>query len=140
MDIHRLTDILWMIVITHALGALRMSIKDQIRAINDIEVELIEVPQWGVTLEVRSMSGKSRAVLLKEAAQEDGTLDFETLYPAILVACCYDPSTGDAVFESNDREWINEKSAGPVEKLAQAGMRLSGLAKEAIDEGKEPSS
>ena len=86
------------------------------------------------------MSGRARARLLKQAVQADGTMDFETLYPSILIACCHDPDTGELVFGEEDLAWINEKSAGPVEKLAQIGMRLSGLTQEAVDEGKESSS
>lgn len=118
-----------------------MSIRDTIKSANDIETEIIEIPQWDqVKIEVRSMTGKARAKLLRAAVQPDGSMDFEALYPSVLVACCHDPDTGDLVFTDEDLAWINDKSAGPVEKLAQIGMRLSGLTQEAVDEGKEPSS
>lgn len=106
----------------------------------DVTSEIVHVPEWDVTVAVKSMTGRARARLLKAAAQADGTMDFEALYPAILIACCFDPGTDEPVFTGADANWLNDKSAGPVERLAQVGMRLSGLSKEAVDEGKGSSS
>lgn len=118
-----------------------VSIQDRIKAANDITSEVVEVPEWDqVKIEVRSMTGKERAKLLKRAAQPDGSMDFEALYPSVLVACCYDPDTGEKVFDDEALVWINEKAAGPVEKLAQCGMKLSGLTQDAVNEGKDRSS
>lgn len=118
-----------------------LSIRDTIKSAVDIESEVIEIPQWDqVKIEVRSMSGRARAKLLRQAVQPDGSMDFEALYPSVLIACCHDPDTGELVFSEEDMAWINDKSAGPVEKLAQIGMRLSGLTQEAVNEGKESSS
>ena len=117
------------------------SIKDRIKAANDIDTEVIEIPEWDqVKIEVRSMPGRERAQLLKRATMPDGSMDFEGLYPSVLVACCFDPDSGDKVFDTGDYGWINEKAAGPVERLAQIGMKLSGLTQEAADEGKGSSS
>jgi hypothetical protein len=117
-----------------------MSLRDKICNAQDIEKELVAVPQWDATIEVRSMSAKARARLLKFAVQADGKMDFEKLYPAILIACCYDPESGDPVFTDGDEAMLNSKSAGPVETIAQVGMRMSGLAQGALDEGKDASS
>lgn len=114
-------------------------IRDKVRDAQDITSELIDVAQWDVKVEVRSMNGLARSKILKEAAQADGRMDFEKLYPAIIIACCYDPEEGVPIFEIGDEAMINSKSAGPVEKLAQAGMRLSGLTAEALELGKEAS-
>lgn len=119
---------------------LMASIKETIKAANDIRSEVIEIPEWGqVKIEVRSMSAKARARLLKAAATDDGQVDLEKLYPSILVACCYDPDSGEPIFTPGDEAFLSEKSAGPVEKLAGAGMRLSGLTEEAVEEGKDAS-
>jgi hypothetical protein len=115
------------------------AISDKIRAASDVTSETVVVPEWDVTVSVKSMTGRARARLLKAAAQADGTMDFEALYPAILIACCFDPESGEPVFTDAD-SWINDKSAGPVERLAQVGMRLSGLGAGAEDSGKDSSS
>lgn len=116
------------------------AISDKIRAAQDITSETVRVPEWDVDVTIKSMSGRARARLLKAAAQADGTMDFEALYPAILIACVFDPETGEPAFTDADAGWLNEKSAGPVELLAQCGMKLSGLTREAADSGKGSSS
>ena len=42
-----------------------MSIREQIINAEDIEHEIIEVPVWGVSIEVRSMTGRARTRLIK---------------------------------------------------------------------------
>jgi hypothetical protein len=116
------------------------AISDRIKAADDLTEETVIVPEWDVTVVVKSMTGKARAMLFKRAAQPDGTMDFEALYPAILIGCCFDPESGEPVFTDADAEWLNDKSAGPVERLAQVGMQLSGLQKDAVDAGKAVSS
>lgn len=113
-----------------------MALRDKIKAASDVESEVVDVPQWDVKIEVRNMTGLSRARLLKKATNEDGDIDLESMYPAILVASCYDPDEGTAVFEAEDSSWINDKSAGPIERLAQVALRLSGLDKDSIEAGK----
>lgn len=118
-----------------------VSLRDKIKSTPDASAEVIEVPEWDVKIEVRSMTARTRARMLRECVDPDeGTMDFEKLYPALLVACCYDPDTAEAVFSDADLEWINDKASGPVERLAQSGMRLSGLSREAVDAGKGVSS
>lgn len=118
-----------------------MSMRDKIRSTPDSSAEVVEIPEWDVKIEVRSMTARTRARMLRECVDpEEGTMDFELLYPALLVACSYDPETGEAVFDESDIVWINDKASGPVERLAQAGMRLSGLSREAVDAGKGGSS
>src|SRR5882724_2995348 len=109
-----------------------MSMREKIKSTPDSSAEVIPVPEWDVKIEVRSMTARTRARMLRECVDPDeGTMDFEKLYPALLVACSYDPETGEAVFVEADVEWLNDKASGPVERLAQAGMRLSGLSREA---------
>lgn len=112
------------------------SLRDAIRAADDMVSEKVDVPQWGVVIEVRTMSGKARAAMLKMAMGEDNTLDYELLYPAVLMACCFDPEDGMPIFTDADADWLSEKSAGPIEMLAQVGMRLSGLEDKSVEAGK----
>lgn len=118
-----------------------VSLREKIRSTPDSSAEVVDVPEWDVKIEVRSMTAKVRARMLRECVDpQEGTMDFEKLYPALLVACCFDPEQNEPVFVADDVGWINEKASGPVERLAQAGMRLSGLSREAVDAGKGDSS
>ena len=109
----------------------KLSLRDRIASAEDIDVETIEVPRWGVTLEVRGMTGKSRSVFTELFASEDGTIDYEAMYPSLLIATCFDPETKEQVFTQDDAAMLNSKSGKALEDLAQVAMRLSGLGKQA---------
>lgn len=118
-----------------------MSIRDQIIASSDIESELVEVPAWGVTIEVRSMDGRTRLNMMSTVTDTNGEIEMTKLYPDIIIACAHDPATGERVFDENDRDLLLSKSAGALELVASASMRVSGMTAGAMDEaGKDSSS
>lgn len=118
-----------------------MSIRDQIIASSDIETELVEVPAWGVTVEVRSMDGRTRLNMMSTVTDTNGEIEMTKLYPDIIIACAHDPETGERVFDENDRDLLLSKSAGALELVASASMRVSGMAAASLDEaGKDSSS
>ena len=108
-----------------------MDIKAKIKEAKDIKKETVKVPEWKVKVEVRSMSGASRAEMLDHVAGKDGFL-FRKLYPDIMIACIYDPETGQPLFVDGDKDWLMQKSGGPIEMLANIAVRLSGLTAEAM--------
>lgn len=117
-----------------------MSLREKILNADDISSEIIEVPAWGVTVEVRSMDGRSRTRLLKTASDADGNIDMEVVYPEMILLCCFDPETGERIFEESDRDAVLSKAAGPVELLALAAMRVSGMSSDSVDEAGKDSS
>ena len=117
------------------------SLSDKIFAADDIESELIEVTQWGVTLLIKSMSAKARAVMIDSAMSNNaGVFNIQQVMPDIVIQCTFDPETGERVFLDNDRDALMSKSAGAVEEVATVAMRLSGMTDEAVEAvGKESS-
>lgn len=117
------------------------TLKDKIFAAKDIETETVEVPEWGVTLEVRGLDGRGRSRVIKNATNaDDGEIDLETLYPTLIIATTFDPETGEKVFDEEDAAGLMSKSGAIVDRLATASMRLSGLTQAAVDEAKKDSS
>lgn len=108
--------------------------RDTIFAAKDIPTELVDVPEWAVTIEVRGMTGADRTRILDTAVSSSGKVDLQVVYPEIVIGTCYDPETGEKVFELDDRDAILAKSAQAIDRLAQVGMRLSGFTEEAADE------
>ena len=102
-------------------------LRDKIRQASDIDSEIVDVPEWGVKVEVRSMTGLQRSRYLKRVGGDAGEVDFEVLYPLLLVSTCHDPESGERLFTEDDVDWLNEKSSRPVERLATVANRLSGL-------------
>lgn len=105
----------------------------KIFAAADIESELVEVAQWDVTLLVKSITAKDRAVMISGSVENNGDFRLEEILPDLVIAACYDPETGEKVFQPQDRDALMAKSAAPIEQLAQVAMRLSGMDEEAVD-------
>lgn len=111
-----------------------MSIRDQIIAADDIELELVEIPEWGVTILVKSMTGAERGQMLKAVTTKDGQVDISKAISDVLIFTAHDPETEERIFTLADRDLLNEKSGAAIQKAAEVGMRLSGLMPTSIDE------
>lgn len=111
------------------------SLRERILSAQDIQSERVYVPEWDVEVEVRSMTGAQRARVL-QGATVDGEVDLERLYPILLIETVYDPETGEPVFEAADRDALNAKNSGALERIAKVAMRLSGIEPGAEDAAK----
>lgn len=114
-----------------------MSLRDKILAADDIQVELVDVPEWGVTVEVRGMSGHDRALILEAAADSDGKISVGRMYAETVIAATYDPETGQRVFQQSDVDALLSKSAAPMDRIASVGMRLARMEAGAADAAKK---
>src|SRR5690606_7303409 len=111
------------------------SLRERILSAQDIQSERVHVPGWDVEVEVRSMTGAQRARVL-QGATVDGEVDLERLYPILLIETVYDPESGDRVFSPADRDALNAKNSGALERIAKVAMRLSGIEPGAEDAAK----
>ena len=114
-----------------------MSMKAKIRLAKDIDREHVNVPEWDVTIEVRSMTVRQRAAFV--AASQDNSEEsgdrIENVYGQILCTCCLDPETGEAIFDEDDLSWLmTEKSGAVIDRLVTRCLEVSGLKEKAIDE------
>lgn len=109
------------------------SIRETIFATNDITSEKVEIKEWGVTVELRSMTALDRTRLQSNASKGDGKVDMTLFMSDVVIASTYDPETGLPVFEAKDRDAILSKNGAIVEKLAQKAMSMSGMEAESVD-------
>jgi len=117
-----------------------VSIRDQILAKQDIPSEMVDVPEWGVKVEVRGMTGAERTRIMDKATQNAGDVNLQFVYPEIVIATAFDPETGEQVFKPSDRDALLAKSATALDRIAAVGMRLSGFTAESSDNlGKDSS-
>lgn len=110
-----------------------MDLKQQILESDDMTRELVEVPEWGVKVEVRSLPGRQRSDLLGGAVDDDGNVNLSGMVVDLIVLSTHDPETGAHVFTSEDAEALNAKNGAALERIAKVAMRLSGLSEEALD-------
>jgi hypothetical protein len=111
-----------------------VSIRDQILAKQDIPSEMVDVPEWGVKVEVRGMTGAERTRIMDKATQNAGDVNLQFVYPEIVIATAFDPESGEQVFKPGDRDALLAKSATALDRIAAVGMRLSGFTAESADD------
>tara|TARA_Y100000590_G_scaffold269472_3_gene302601 strand:- start:4325 stop:4756 length:432 start_codon:yes stop_codon:yes gene_type:complete len=123
------------------------SLAEQIRAAHDVSAELYEIPEWNVTMELRSMSARQRAAFASNVDfTADGDVELtgnrvELMWGTVIQSCCFDPDNGERVFSVEDIDWLMaEKNANVVDALANACLSVSGMGADSDgDAGKDSS-
>lgn len=103
--------------------------KEQIRQAADIQTQDIEVPEWGGTVRLKSLTGAERDRFEAGVVQGQGrnaTVNMKNLR-AKLVAQSAIAEDGGALFTESDVQWLGEKSAKALNRLFSAAQTLSGL-------------
>lgn len=112
-----------------------MNLREKIFSADDITKELVEVPEWGVTVELRSMTANERAGMTEQASRGGGEkIDIKLMYALTLIASVYDPESGLPLFTIADKEALLSKNGAVVERLATKAMGVSGLSEKAVEE------
>lgn len=112
-----------------------MSLRDQIADAQDLYAETVEVPEWNVTIEMRTPTLSERSTMVRRFVKDDGSAAIDNLaemFPALLIATCFDPETGEALFTEADADLLRSKNGAVVERLAQVALRLAGLTGDAV--------
>ena len=121
--------------------------RDAILAKDDIQIEELEVPQWGGIVRVRGMSGTERDAFEKarsreipsgsRAARRAGNTTTELIRENIrahLVAWCVIDDSGNRVFSDDDIPSLNAKSGAALERIVEVAMRLSGMGDDDVED------
>ena len=114
------------------------TLRERILSASDIQEEIVDVPEWGVQVLVRGMTGAQRAAYL-EAAAPGGRANIANAYALLVITCALDPATRQPIFEMADRDALMAKSGRALERIAMAAMRLSGLTQAALAEAEKAS-
>jgi hypothetical protein len=116
------------------------NLRDKIRSAQDRNSESVEIPEWDVTVEVRSMTGRQRSRIMS-ALDSEGADRLNAFWGDVIVSCVHDPETGEPVFGDEDVEWlVGEKSSNVLDTLSGACLRISGIIDGAVDEAGKDSS
>jgi hypothetical protein len=111
--------------------------REAILQANDLERELVAVPEWGGEVYVRGMSGteRDRYELGMYAARAD--LEGKAIVRARVVAYCAVDETGKSIFKPSDVEALGRKSANALDRVFSVAMRLSGTSPDAPEAAEE---
>lgn len=108
--------------------------RDQILKVRDIEIEKVEVPEWGGHVYVKTMSGKERDLfevnqVIGESA-EDKYGDIRARMAAMTIC----NEKGELLFDYNDIMALGKKSVAALNRVFSVAQRLSRLKNVDVEE------
>lgn len=122
------------------VAAAKKSTKDSIFGSEDTKSELISVPEWGITIRLRGLSGIDRDAYDQSLYETKVVGDKTETVPNLanqrarmLVKCILDAEEGNRVFTDDEAARLGTKNAGVLDRLYTRARFLSGLDKAAKD-------
>lgn len=100
--------------------------KNSILDANDLKHEDVEVPEWGGTVRVRSLTAADRYGLLDASLDSGGEINRQKFVLGMLAAAIVDES-GDRLFTDGEVLQLSSKSFAALDRLIPVSNRLNGL-------------
>ena len=94
---------------------------------HSLPAETVDIPGLDVKVEVRARTVKQQYELLEKARKSNGEIDSMLLAVETIIACVYDPDSGDPVFQSADRDALLNMDSAPFNALLGAANDAAGL-------------
>jgi hypothetical protein len=110
--------------------------RDHILAVDDVQIEEIEVPEWSTWVRVRGMTGKERDAFEASVVKQRGKnteFNMKDARAKLVVLCTVDEN-GDRIFTQADIPALTEKSSKALDRIFTVAQRLSGISKEDLNE------
>jgi hypothetical protein len=102
----------------------------------DLQVEDVDVPEWGGKVRVRGLTGAERDAFeqsIMEQRGRDMSLNLRNIR-AKLVALSVVDEQNNRVFSDADVKALGQKSAVALQRVFEVAQRLSGLRNEDVEE------
>ena len=110
--------------------------RQQILEAQDIEDEIVEVPEWGGSVKVQGLTGTERdqfeSALIKGKGKNT-TMNLRNVR-AKLVAHSIVDDDGNRLFTDHDVGVLGAKSAAALDRVFAVAQKLSGITKEDVEE------
>lgn len=105
-----------------------MGLRDQILGTNETKLTAVEVPEWNITVYLRSLTGGQAAAYHSKVQKQTGTngLDVSGLIPWLLVRTICDES-GTLQFKDSDISALDGKEFPVLERLFHEALKASGM-------------
>lgn len=117
--------------------------KDQILNAEDLQTEVVNVPEWGGDVLVMGLTGAERdafeASVVTQSQKEKGKgrgtkVDLTNFRAKLVAKSVVDPDTHDRLFSDAHAVQLGRKSAAALERVFDVARRLSGMSDEDVDE------
>ncbi len=98
--------------------------KKDILAKDDLKVEIVEVPEWGGSVRVSTMSAFSRDRFEAAIAKIGGGIDMHNIRAKLAIATIVDDNN-QPLFNEHDIEKLGQKSCAALDRVFAAAQRLN---------------
>lgn len=103
--------------------------RDRILSADDLPREVVEVPEWGGSVYVRTMTGAERD-RFEDEHHKQVNRNFRARL-AVLTVC---DEAGVLLFKPEDAGALGEKSAAALNRVLDVSAKLNGLTKSDVDD------
>jgi hypothetical protein len=115
-----------------------MITKQQILAATNLPIEPVDVPEWGGTVHVRTMSGTERdafeqTMIALKAGGGKGATDLSNIRARLAVRTLCD-ADGTRLFIDDDAEALGQTSGRALDRVFGVAQRLNGMTAEDVKE------
>ncbi len=110
--------------------------RDDILGVQDIEIEEVEVPEWGGSVFVKGMTGIERdrfEASIVEQRGKNAKVSMVNIRAKLASETMCDKD-GTKLFSVKDAAALGEKSAAGLDRVFDVSMRLSGISDDEIEE------
>lgn len=110
--------------------------RDAILQVDDRKYEEVEVPEWGGTVRLRSLTGAEFDTYQQSCITQRGekrTVNMRNARAKLIVLCAVD-ADGNRLFGEQDLAALGRKNAKPLDRLFDACQKLVGMSDEDLEE------
>ena len=113
--------------------------RETILGAQDLPSERLDVPEWGGSIYVKSLTGAERdgfeALIIRkrESNRKTGGMSILGLKARLVILTACD-AAGERLFKDDDIDALNAKSGAALDRIFQVAQRLSGLSAEDVEE------
>lgn len=113
--------------------------KEDILQARDVKIERVDVPEWGGTVCVRSLTAAERGLIEEAAAnfkekKGKGGDSFARTFTVKFASLAICDENGTRLFDDQGIAQLQQKNAAIVSRIANVAQRLSGFTKEEMEE------
>lgn len=112
--------------------------RDQILEVEDLDIEEVEVPEWGGSVLIKALSGTERDAYEASVSVFRGNErlpDVENARAKLVVRVVVDDE-GNRIFQDEDIAVVGGKSSRALDRIFEAAAKQSGLSEEESAEAK----
>lgn len=107
--------------------------KEQILSVHDLSIEVAEVPEWGGSLGIRTMTGTERDAFESDLFKK-GKASLDNLRAKLLARTLVNLETEERLFTDADILELGGKSALVLDRLFAKAQALNGIGKNDVEE------